>query len=181
MVLNQLKSFKNLSRAQLKLKREMKAATVKELKTALSNQDKEELITICLRLSRFKKENKELLTYLLYESENEINYINSVKRAIDDEFDKVNRKSYYFIKKSVRKILKTAKKYIRYSQKNESEVEILIYFCQKLKEFKPTIEKNIVLRNIYVRQLESIKNTIKHLHEDLQYDYLEKMEELNFQ
>ena len=57
----------------------MKAVTVKELKTELVDRSHSELMELCLRLSRFKKENKELLTYLLFESSNEAGYINSVK------------------------------------------------------------------------------------------------------
>ncbi len=156
----------------------MRAATVKELKTELSEYSQQDLVKICLRLSKFKKENKELLTYLLYEAENETNYIESVKREIDTQFEQVNRKSFFFIKKSVRKILRAAKKYIRYSQKKETEVEILLYFCQKLKEFKPSINKNRVLTNIYQRQIELIQKSIKKLHEDLQFDYEQEIKEL---
>lgn len=156
----------------------MKAASVKELKTELSTYSQKDLINICLRLSRFKKENKELLTYLLYESKNESGYIESVKREIDAQFEQVNTKTYYFIKKSVRKTLRIAKKYIRYSQNKESEVEILLYFCQKMKDFKPSIERNRVLKNIYLKQLEYIQRVIKKLHEDLQYDYELEVKEL---
>ncbi len=110
----------------------MKAVTVKELKTELNNCSNTEMIELCLRLSKFKKENKELLTYLLFESSNEEGYIQSVKTEIDEQFDLINTKTYYFIKKSVRKILRTIKKYIRYSKNKETEVELLLYFCIKL-------------------------------------------------
>ena len=80
-------------------------------------------------MSRFKKENKELLTYILFESADEQSYIVSVKRGIDEEFEQINRSSTYFIKKSIRKILRNTRKYIRYSGKKETEVELLIYFC----------------------------------------------------
>ena len=63
----------------------MKAVTVKELKTELIDRSHSELMELCLRLSRFKKENKELLTYLLFESSNEHGYINSVKIAFFNE------------------------------------------------------------------------------------------------
>ena len=43
----------------------MKAVSVKELSQELLNRSPKELRDLCLRLSRFKKENKELLTYLL--------------------------------------------------------------------------------------------------------------------
>ena len=125
----------------------MKAATVKELRAELNNLPSKELVEVCLRLSKFKKENKELLTYLLYEASNEDGYIATVKLEIDQQFEEINRKSYYFIKKSIRKILRDVKKYIRYSKKKETEVELLIYFCQKLKEFKPSIRKNDTLYN----------------------------------
>lgn len=149
----------------------MKVATIKELKTELSNRSHNEIIELCLRLSKFKKENKELLTYLLFESSNESDYINTIKVEIDEQFELINTKTYYFIKKSIRKILRTIKKYIRYSKKKETEVELLLYFCKKLINFKPSIQHNTVLKNIYVREMKSIEKKILFLHEDLQYDY----------
>jgi hypothetical protein len=156
----------------------MKAATVKELRAELNNLPSKELVEVCLRLSKFKKENKELLTYLLYEASNEDGYIATVKLEIDQQFEEINRKSYYFIKKSIRKILRDVKKYIRYSKKKETEVELLIYFCQKLKAFKPSIRKNDTLYNLYFRQINMIKKTVLKLHEDLQFDYGEEIEAL---
>ena len=149
----------------------MKAVTVKEIKTELSHRSHDELLELCLQLSKFKKENKELLTYLLFESENEDTFITSVKLEIDEQFENINTKTYYFIKKSVRKILRNIKKYIRYSKLPETEVNLLLYFCNKLKELKPSIHKNTVLLNIYTRELNTVKKKILLLHEDLQYDY----------
>ena len=111
------------------------------------------------------------MTYLLYEADNEEGYIENVKKEIEQQFKQINTSSYYYIKKSVRKILRTAKKYIRYSKKKETEVEILIYFCSELKKMSPSIENNVTLHNIYKRQLEMIRKTVATLHEDLQYDY----------
>ncbi len=149
----------------------MKAVTVKKIKDELSYKNSKELIDLCLRLSKFKKENKELLTYLLFESSSEELYIESVKEQIDDLFYQINTKSYFYIRKSVRKILTLTKKFIRYSQKKETEIELLLYFCKKLKSFKPSIKNSVRLQNVYNRQVESIQKTLKMLHEDLQYDY----------
>ena len=49
----------------------MKAVTVKKIKDELTHKTASELMEICLQLSKFKKENKELLTYLLFESHDE--------------------------------------------------------------------------------------------------------------
>lgn len=156
----------------------MKTATVKQLKDELKHKSDEDLMNLCLRLSRFKKENKELLTYLLFESDNESGYIESIKQEVDEQFETINTDSYFYIKKSVRKILRIIKKYNRYSLNKETEVELLLYFCEKLKDFKPSIKRNVTLTNIYNRQINDIKKKISVLHEDLQYDYSLMLEEL---
>ena len=156
----------------------MKAVSVKELKLELNNRSKKELLEFCLRLSKFKKENKELLTYLLFEASNESDYIQTVKNEIDEQFELINKKNFYFIKKGVRKVLTNTKKYIRYSQKKETQVELLIYFCTKLKNFSPSYQKNVMLRNLYQRQIALIQKTISTLHEDLQYDYGIELDDL---
>ncbi|MGK0388044.1 MAG: hypothetical protein ACI94Y_000772 [Maribacter sp.] len=156
----------------------MKAASVKELRQELNHRSQKELIELCLRLSKFKKENKELLTYLLYDADNEEGYIRDVKAEIDLQFDNINTKSYYFIKKSVRKIQREVKKYIRYSKKKETEVELLVHFCKTFKEMKPSMSRSTVLKNIYDRQIGLIKKNIAALHEDLQYDYTLELESI---
>lgn len=156
----------------------MKAATVKELKEALSERSPKQLTEICLRLSKFKKENKELLTYLLFESANEEDYIQSVKRTINHQFEQINTSRYYFVKKSVRKILREVKKYIRYSQNKETEVELLLHFCRQLKAISPSYTRYRVLQGLYQRQIDTIKKKVLSLHEDLQYDYEQELEEL---
>ena len=157
----------------------MKTVTVRELSQELTYRTPKELRDLCLRLSRFKKENKELLTYLLFESSDELSYIAGVKKEIDEEFEQINKTTYYFIKKSVRKILKNTRKYIRYSQKKQTEVELLIYFCTKLKKLSPSIQRNTSLMNLYTRQTDTIIKKLSGLHEDLQYDYGLELSELN--
>jgi len=149
----------------------VKAASSKELKLELNSRSHGELVGLCLHLSKFKKENKELLTYLLYEASNESAYVESVKKEIAELFTLVNKRNNYFIKKSVRKVLRTVKKYIQYSKKKETEVELLLCFCNELKKLSPFMDESTALTNIYLRQIEAIKKTIHSLHEDLQHDY----------
>lgn len=156
----------------------MKAVTVNQLKKELDLCNHNELVELCLRLSKFKKENKELLTYLLLESADENGYIQSVKDEVDAQFDSINTNSFHYIKKSVRKILRLIKKFSRYSLKKETEVELLLYFCEKLIAFKPSISKNVTLINIYNRQLLTIKKIVLTLHDDLQYDYQMQLDAL---
>lgn len=156
----------------------MKSVTAKELSQELTYRTPKELRDLCLRLARFKKENKELLTYLLFESADELSFIRNVRQEMDEEFAHINRTNYYFIRKSVRKILKNTRKYIRYSQKKQTEVELLLHFCARLKSLSPPMERNTALMNLYNRQIDMIIRKVSLLHEDLQHDYGIELREL---
>jgi hypothetical protein len=156
----------------------MKSATVKQIKDELKLRSEAELVELNLQLSKFKKENKELLTYLLFEAHDETEFIRGVKLEVEEQFVLINRNSYYLIKKSVRKILRSVKKYNRYSKKKETEVELLIHFCSCLKTMSPSMRANTVLINIFDRQLELITKSLSGLHEDLQHDYFSEIEAL---
>ncbi|MDG5491258.1 hypothetical protein [Psychroserpens sp. SPM9] len=156
----------------------MKAVSVVTIRKELKHKSNEELAELCLRLSRFKKENKELLTYLLFESDSEEGYIETVKAEIDEQFEAINTSSYFYIKKSIRKILRHTKKYIRYSLNKETEVELLLYYCKTLKTMSPSIKRNTTLMNIYERNMDAVRKKIMNLHEDLQYDYTIIVEEI---
>ena len=78
----------------------MKAASVNEIKQELKELNSIQLTELCLRLARFKKENKELLTYLLFEAHDLPAYINSVKEQIDEDFAQINTTNIYFAKKN---------------------------------------------------------------------------------
>ena len=156
----------------------MKIESIVTIKKELQHLSKDELLQLCLRLGRFKKENKALLTYLLFESHDEDSYILSVKQTLDTDFNGINTDSYFYMKKTIRKSLRQIKIYCCYSLKKTTEVELLIYFCERLNELKPNIHKNITLSNLYERQIVAIKKKISVLHEDLQYDYTLQLEEL---
>ncbi len=149
----------------------MKAVTVKELRRGLDKLTPKELRELCLRLSKFKKENKELLTYILFESSDEASFTESVKRELDRQFSEISRRNVSSIKKGFRKTLLNTRRNIRYSQNKMTEIDLLIYFCNKVREFSPSVRSNLRLRKIYDLQLEAILKKVSLLHEDLKYDF----------
>lgn len=157
----------------------MKAATIKSLKDELAHKSTDELKELCLQLARFKVENKELLTYLLFEAHNEEQYIENCKLFIDNLFDEIDTKNVYYVRKKIRKILSSSKKLIRFSKKKETEAEILLHFCKKLKNYTPFFRRSTRLQNIFQTQLKMAKNAILKLHEDLQYDYQLELDNLS--
>jgi len=158
----------------------MKTATISEIKHELTQTNPSLLIDLCLKLAKFKKDNKELLTYLLFEAHDEVAFIEQVKLEIDSQFETINFSNIYFIKKSLRKILRTTSKFIRLTGSKQVEVELLIYFCETLISKEIPIAKSLVLNNIYQLQLKKIAQIISTLHEDLQYDYLKQYNQLKF-
>ncbi len=156
----------------------MKPASAAQIKQALKHKSAAELLELTLRLSRFKKENKELLTYLLFEQQDEEGYRQEVKSLISNDFKEFNASSYYYIKKTVRKILRQTKKHIRYSGNKQTEAELLSHFCKELANMQPSYSNNIALRNLMVRQLQLVKTATKQLHEDLSYDILKEIENI---
>lgn len=157
----------------------MEAAPLSHIKQELKNRPPAELYELCLRLARFKKENKELLTYLLFEANDEEAYINSIQREMDQQFSEINKSNIYFAKKSIRKIVKITNKHIRFSGQKQTEVELRIHFCKNLLAMKPFLNKSTALRNIYAGQLQNIRKALSRLHEDLQFDYGLELEKLN--
>lgn len=157
----------------------MKAATISELKTELSNTSPVQLLELCVRLAKFKKENKELLTYLLFEAFDENTYIENIKLQMQQQFEEINMTNLYFVKKSLRKILRLTNKYIRYTGSTEAEVRLLLFFCAKCKASKIPLSTSPVISNIYQNQLKKIAKAITTMHEDLQYEYVKELKFLS--
>lgn len=157
----------------------MKPAGIKELKQALDELGEQELVNICVRLARFKKDNKELLTYLLFESSDETAYISHVKESLSDMFADVNKSNVYFAKKTIRKIVREANKSIRYSGDEITEAEILLHVAHEITGLGLPIEKSQVLQNIYAGLKKKAEKCIMGMHEDLQYEFLTRLRDLS--
>ncbi len=156
----------------------MKAASANDIKKELKERKPAELIEICLRLVRFKKENKELLSFLLFEADDIDAYIAGAKAEIEEGFSTINTSNLFFVKKSLRKILRITNKRIRYTANKVSEVELLLHYYQTLNQSGINFKKSNAMVKQYQGGLKKIKIAIEALHEDLQYDYLRQVEAL---
>jgi hypothetical protein len=157
----------------------MKTASIQELKEEMNSLPPKKLVELCLRMARYKKENKELLTYLLFEAHDEQEFVSQVKKEIDEQFEELPKPTPYLTKKNLRKVLRALTKYSRHTGTKESALEMLLHFCRKLNESGIDYERNKMLSNIYTRQIEKLNALVKDLHEDLQYDYKRQIEALS--
>lgn len=152
----------------------MKVASAGEIKNELVNLSHKELLELCLRLSRFKKENKEMLSFLLFDAGDEASYVESIKLEMDETFAELNS-NWYLAKKGLRKILRALSKYSRFITKKESEVEMYLHFAALMKENGFAEKRYKALTNLYETQLTKVAKLIDLVHEDLQFDYKKQL------
>ncbi len=153
----------------------MKPASISELKRALAPLPREDLLGACLRLAKFKVDNKALLTYLLLQSGDEAGYIDEVCAEIDEQLP-ANRLIH---KKTLRKIIRTMDKCIRFSGDKETELQIRIHFCRQVIDRDLHWGRCRVSENMYFGQLKKIEKALEKLHPDLQYDFRQQMQGLD--
>jgi hypothetical protein len=154
---------------------QIRTATVHEIKDELQHLPPAKVVELCIRLSRFKKENKELLTYLLFESNDMEAYLQLVKKETENLFTEINSTSLYFAKKTIRKILRIINKQIRFTGSKHAEAELLTHYCSCLKHSGIPFQKSNALLNLYNQQLKKIEKAVEGMHEDLQYEYHKKL------
>lgn len=157
----------------------MKSGTLSEIKKELQELEPSRLAELCISLAKYKKENKELLDYLLFESHDKPGFVTQVKQEMDLLFSELHPDmNLYYAKKILRKILRITNKYIKYIGDKAIAVELHIYYCRKLIESRLPIEKSARLVNLKTAEIKKIKTLLIALHPDLQYDYIKELEEL---
>lgn len=152
--------------------------SINEIRSTLKDLEAHDLVQICLRMAKYKKENKELLSYLLYESSDENAFIESILLDMEQQFEDLSDQGSYKLMKQIRKIGRTIAKPIKYSGLPATQIEILISYCKHLKPWikkKPNLS---ALQNLYMQQIKKIDRAMEKLHEDLQYDYRKDLENL---
>lgn len=137
----------------------------------MGERSTEELAALCLRLAKYKVENKELLTYLLYEAGDEAGYVEGARRDINEAFASIPNTNLYYFKKSLRRILRQVNKHARYSGQPTTELDLRLHFCTCLRECGVDYAKSPVIVNLYEQQVKKIRTLLNALPEDLRADY----------
>jgi len=157
----------------------MKSAGLSDLKKELQLLNAKELSELCIKLAKYKKDNKEYLSYLLYESHDCSVFVKEIKEEIDINFESIKTFSnLYYVKKGLRKVLRQISKYSKYINDKGISAELYIYFCLKLKESGIPFTRNQVLVNLYQQQLKKINTLLSGVHEDLRHDYASDLERI---
>ena len=151
--------------------------SLQEIKKELAQLNDKQVAELCLRMARYKKENKELLAYLLFDAGDELAFAEAFKHDIAFALSQLPAQSYAAAK-ALRKTLKLINKYVKFTGSKQVETELLLCFCRNYVAYADRRTTYKPLRMILVKQLEKVKKAIAKLHEDLQFDYIRELDEL---
>jgi hypothetical protein len=157
----------------------MNVSSLQEVKHELQELSQKELVDLCISLAKYKKDNKEYLGYLLFQAHDRAAFILEVKTEMDIHFKEMeSQKNLYYIKKSLRKLLRIINKYCKYLGDKAATAELHLYFSFKIKQAKIPIHKSARLTNLFNAEEKKIRSVISTLHEDLQADFLKELEDV---
>ena len=143
---------------------------LQDIKKELQHLSGLQIAELCLRLARYKKENKELLAYLLFEAGNEQAFIEKIKAEVGFMFSQLPSQSYVAAK-YIRKILRLMSKYNKFIGSKQAEIDLLLNFCYNYLQYTDRKTSYKPLRLILTRQVLKIQTLVNKLDEDLQLDY----------
>lgn len=149
----------------------IEAYGLQDIKKEIQHLSAPQLAELVLRLARHKKENKELLAYLLFVGHDEAAFVEQSKYEVSMMFYIMPSRAYDAVK-TLRKILRLITKLSKFSASKHVEISLLVGFCTNYLEYVDRKASYKPLRTVFVRQIEKISKLITKLHEDIQADYL---------
>ena len=151
--------------------------SLQEQKKELHQLSKTELEAICLRFARFKKENKELLEFVLFHQGDPQAYADALKTDLADVFKSLTGANYSDAKK-LRKITKALNKHAKYMQNPTLEADLWIWFCYTYCYSLAAKSTAQVIRNFFAKAVIKVEKIQYKLHEDLAFDVAQELEKI---
>ncbi len=156
----------------------MKIASLAEIKKELQHLSQKELITLIADLSKFSTDNKLFLYFQLYGREQSGLFTEMVQEELVRQFQTGNTQNSYYAKKSAQGIRRKLNKYHKFTKDKATQVDLIAFFCEMLVEYGYLRHRHPVIDNLYLMQVGKIERLLGQMHEDLQYDYRDKLAEL---
>lgn len=148
----------------------MQPASIETIKAELKQLPPKQVFDLLLRLARFKKENKELLTYILFESSDEPGYLQQVKAEITDELVTIDGLPAYQYKKQFRKIQRKLNKPLKYMGSKAAAVELYMHMVHMIAAKKKTIFIRAFLDKMLQQYVTKIERLLPALDPDISSD-----------
>lgn len=149
----------------------MKAATLNQIKKELETISPQKLMALSLRLIKYKTENKELISYLLFDEDDQAGYISDIKYEISNLLETIKVMPPFMAKRTLRKSLRLITKYSKYMGSKDAEAELLIYFCRIVYDQGISRYTYKAILNIYLNTLIKVQKLLPSVHTELRNDF----------
>jgi membrane-anchored protein YejM (alkaline phosphatase superfamily) len=149
----------------------MNVLSLSEIRKNLKHLSDEELCVILTKLAKFKKVNKEYVSFLLLNESNEDLYVEEVKEHLLELLENLNQSSIQYAKKTLRKVLKILRQCAAFSEKDVTQLDLSIFFCHELNKLQRSIRNHSIVQGMYNREITRMDKVLKAMHEDLVSDY----------
>lgn len=156
----------------------MKIASLAEIKKELQHLSQKELITLIADLSKFSTDNKLFLYFQLYGREQPDLFLEMVQEELVHQFQTANTQNSYYAKKAAQGIRRKLNKYLKFSKEKAVQVDLIVFFCGMLVEYGYLKHRHPVIDNLYGMQVSKVERLLGQMHEDLQFDYQDKVREI---
>lgn len=157
----------------------MNIPSLAAIKKELSYLDEKELISLILNLSKFTRDNKAFLYFKLNERDQPSLFVDTVKEELDKLFQTANTTSFYLTKKSAQTIRRKLNKALKFSANKTDQIELILFFCEKLKTYGYLKFNHPVISNLFQMQIQKAEKLILKLEDDLRYDYTLLLEQIS--
>lgn len=156
----------------------MKIASLAEIKKELQHLSPKELIEVITDLSKFSTDNKLFLYFKLYGREQPDLFAEMVQEELINDFRNGNQRNAHYAKKSAQAVRRKLNKYLKFTKDKPTQIDLISFFCEMLYEYGYLMYRHPVIENLYLLQVGKVERLIGQMHEDLQFDYRDKVREL---
>jgi len=149
----------------------MKPATLVQIRKELETISPQRLMALTLRLIKLKSENKEFVSYLLFDEDQLSEYLADLKFEISEVLDGASFTQPLIAKKALRKCQKYITKHAKYMGSKDAEAELYMFLLRKIHEKGINRYTHRAIQLIYLRIIEKTKKLLPTIHNDLRGDF----------
>jgi hypothetical protein len=148
-----------------------------DLKKDLAHLNAKELLTLLLRMTKMKVENKELLNYILYYDEKPLEYAQSYIDELVKPILECRTNDFYLLK-GLRKSKRLISKIFKITKSREAELFAVLALLEAFREHYPTPRFRNNTRYFIESLMLKLEKNLSLLNEDLRLDYQYRINEL---
>jgi hypothetical protein len=152
---------------------------IHEIRVKTNELSVESMHRLLTRLMRFKRENKELVAFELFVRDEPEAWFADIRKECHATLDDMNTSHPYFMKKTLRKLIRTVKTYARYAGDPAIEAELLCILLEAFHQRRLHEHTADKIQKIVTDTQVRLQKIIAKLHDDLQYDFIRRLANLS--